>query len=344
MSSRTWTNRSPWLAAVVAALATPLDAQVETIGPWQIRAAPSSAALISGGGPLWDWMNVANSQVGVPAAFSGVSTIADGYANAETGTVVEVAFHAGELVNGIGPDLVMLDALYSNNTYDVSTSHDGFQSWVGVPAFGQTGVFRSYYVGGYGPYPIEIGGAGVDLTSLGVPSGATVIAVRFRTTSWECDPVGVGALCHTFACGPIVYCTAGTSQNGCSPTMDSTGTPSASLATPFEVKTYNLEGQRAAMYLYGTTGPLAQPWGTGSSFLCVKAPNQRTGPDNTGGTAGLCNGFLRLDWNPYQLLHSGALGQPWAAGDMVWIQAWYRDPPAAKTSNLSDGLQFVLGP
>jgi hypothetical protein len=53
---------------------------------------------------------------------------------------------------------------------------------------------------------------------------------------------------------------------------------------------------------------------------------------------------LSIDWNAYIASHPSALGQPFAGGETVWAQAWFRDPPAPKTTNLSDGLVFVVGP
>jgi hypothetical protein len=53
---------------------------------------------------------------------------------------------------------------------------------------------------------------------------------------------------------------------------------------------------------------------------------------------------LSEDWNAFMSTHASALGQPIAAGAHVWAQAWFRDPPAPKTTNLSDGLVFVVGP
>ncbi len=40
----------------------------------------------------------------------------------------------------------------------------------------------------------------------------------------------------------------------------------------------------------------------------------------------------------------GVLGQPFSAGDTIWVQAWFRDPPSPKTTNLSNGLEFTLQP
>jgi hypothetical protein len=58
----------------------------------------------------------------------------------------------------------------------------------------------------------------------------------------------------------------------------------------------------------------------------------------------VCDGVLSEDWNTYIANHPAALGQPFAGGASVWAQAWFRDPPAAKTTNLSDGLEFTVAP
>jgi hypothetical protein len=39
-----------------------------------------------------------------------------------------------------------------------------------------------------------------------------------------------------------------------------------------------------------------------------------------------------------------ALGNPIAAGTTVNAQGWYRDPPAVKSTNLSNALEFVTLP
>jgi len=40
----------------------------------------------------------------------------------------------------------------------------------------------------------------------------------------------------------------------------------------------------------------------------------------------------------------GSLGTPFSAGDKVYAQAWYRDPPASKTTNLSDAVELTMLP
>lgn len=144
--------------------------------------------------------------------------------------------------------------------------------------------------------------------------------------------------------GPTNYCTPGTSTNGCNAVMSATGQPSVTAATPCVITVSNVEGQKNGIVFYG----LAQnglSWGTGStSFLCVKTPTQRTTAQGSGGTAGLCDGTLTLDWDLFQSSNPGALGQPWAVGEKVYVQAWFRDPPAFKTTNLSDGLEMTYIP
>lgn len=145
--------------------------------------------------------------------------------------------------------------------------------------------------------------------------------------------------------GVITYCTAGTTSNGCLPAISGNGTPSASAGSGFSIDAMNVEGQRAGLLFYGVNGPNAASWGAGStSFLCVKSPLRRMGTQSTGGTSNACDGALSEDWNLFIANNPGALGQPFGGGETVWAQGWFRDPPAVKTTNLTDGLQFVVQP
>jgi hypothetical protein len=146
--------------------------------------------------------------------------------------------------------------------------------------------------------------------------------------------------------GPVVYCTAGTSTNGCNASISASAQPSVTLATPCQIDVANVEGQKLGLVFYGVnnTGFTPNQWGSGTSFLCVKSPNQRTGTQNSGGTPNLCDGAFTLDWNAYQAAHPGALGNPFLAGDKVYVQAWFRDPPAPKTTNLSDAVELTMQP
>ncbi len=145
-------------------------------------------------------------------------------------------------------------------------------------------------------------------------------------------------------CPPQSYCSAGASSNGCVATLSSSGAPSASYATPFVVTANGVDAQRSGLVFYGVNGRGAAPWGATSSFVCVKAPLQRTGQLDSGGTAGACDGALTFDWNAFHAAQPGALGQPFQAGERVWIQGWYRDPPSSKTTALTDALEARICP
>jgi hypothetical protein len=141
------------------------------------------------------------------------------------------------------------------------------------------------------------------------------------------------------------YCTSSTTTNGCNPAMGASGTPSAAASSGFTLTCSMVEGQRFGIVFYGISGPNAAPWATGStSFLCVKTPTQRTPSQSSGGTNGACDGALSIDFLAYLAANPNALGQPVSAGQQFHAQSWFRDPPAVKTTNLSDGLTFTMCP
>lgn len=144
---------------------------------------------------------------------------------------------------------------------------------------------------------------------------------------------------------PTAYCTAGTSSHGCVPTIAATGTPSVSATSGFTISVATVEGQKQGLIFYGVSGRNAVPWAAGSnSLLCVKTPTQRTHVQSTGGNLAACDGVLSQDWAAWVAAQPGSLGTPFRAGDIVNAQAWYRDPTAAKTTNLSNALEFLLQP
>lgn len=146
-------------------------------------------------------------------------------------------------------------------------------------------------------------------------------------------------------CAGVVYCTAGTSTNGCTPTICASGVPSATAASGYTLSVSGADGQRSGLILYGVGSPIAVPWSaTSSSFRCVQNPVQRMGTQSSGGAIGACDGAYSEDWNAYRVSHSGALGQPFAAGEAVLAQSWYRDPAAPKGSGFSNAIEFYVQP
>jgi hypothetical protein len=169
---------------------------------------------------------------------------------------------------------------------------------------------------------------GTLLSSTALPGASNIY-----TTAWQelCPP-------------PASYCTAGTTSHGCAAHLSGTGTPSGSLGSGFVLDVSPVEGQKQGLIFYGVSGRSAVPWGASTSFLCVKAPTQRTPVQVSGGTAGACDGALSLDWNAYVAANPGALGAPFGPGQTVQAQGWFRDPPSPKTTMLSDALEFVTCP
>jgi hypothetical protein len=149
------------------------------------------------------------------------------------------------------------------------------------------------------------------------------------------------------ACNNTVasYCTSSTTTHGCVPVMGANGVPSASGVAGFTVSCAGVEGQKSGLFFYGVSGAVAVPWATGStSVLCVKTPTQRTGAQSSGGTLNACNGALGMDLLAWWTANPTALGAGAGAGQWFHVQAWFRDPAAPKTTNLSDGLRFQLCP
>jgi hypothetical protein len=143
---------------------------------------------------------------------------------------------------------------------------------------------------------------------------------------------------------PIVsYCTAGTTTNGCVATISASAQPSASAANACQISVANVEGQKSGLIFYSLTGRHNSAWNA-SSFLCVKSPTQRTGTQTASGTVDACDGTLSLDWNAYLSSHPNALGNPFQAGEKLQLQAWFRDPPAGKSTNLSNAIEMYFLP
>ena len=144
------------------------------------------------------------------------------------------------------------------------------------------------------------------------------------------------------------YCTTSTTTNGCSPAIGGTGTPSASaLSSGFTIFVTGMEGQKQGIVFYGldNTGFTPLQWSASStSYLCVKLPTQRTPSQNSGGTFSACDGAMSLDWNAFRAANPTALGAPYSIGQHVYAQVWFRDPPAPKTTNLTDAVEFSLLP
>jgi hypothetical protein len=156
------------------------------------------------------------------------------------------------------------------------------------------------------------------------PDGSRMDMGAFPYRASECLP-------------PIVYCPAGQSADPvCTPSISISGIARVGAASGCTIAAGHVPGQRMGLVFYGLSGASQVPWGT--SYSCVTPPRQRTPAQSSGGTAGLCNGLVGVDFNSW--LHAN--GDPLTLGTVVWAQVWYRDPAAVKSTNFSNAVRFMM--
>jgi hypothetical protein len=311
-------------------------------------------------GSLVAWGDNSYGQSNVPAlptglAYTGMSGgIYHSVALRSDGTIVSFGSNfSGQLNVPALPAGLVYTAVSACASHNVALRSDGFAVAWGFNGYGQCNV--PALPAGMTYVAVDAGNS----HSVALRSDATIVCWG-RNNFGQCNtpalPPGMNYVEvaaggeRTIArfepiCTPAVtYCTAGVSTNGCAATLSAIGSPSASGAGSFAVTASSVEGQKLGLIYYGTSGTLSAPWGGSSSFMCVKPPQQRTTQNNSGGTIGVCDGTLVLDWNAYMASHPGALGQPFSAGDQAYLQGWYRDPPSPKTTALTDALQVFVCP
>ncbi len=151
---------------------------------------------------------------------------------------------------------------------------------------------------------------------------------------------------HTVCTGSVAsFCTSSTTTHGCVPTLGASGLPSAGAGSGFTLTCTSIEGLASGVIFYGVSGAVALPWAAGStSFMCVKSPIQRTPVQFSGGTQLACDGTIALDVLAFLAANPIALGAPATPGQAFHAQCWFRDPPAPKTTNLSNGVSFSMCP
>jgi hypothetical protein len=136
------------------------------------------------------------------------------------------------------------------------------------------------------------------------------------------------------------YCTAKASSTGCTPSITFQGSASASDPTPFLIEGSSMLNQSFGLVLYALT-PANTPFNGGT--LCLGAPLKRTLVQATGGNPppNDCTGTLSLDFNAR--IQSG-VDPALVAGQGVYAQVYFRDPPDAFGVGLTDALAFTICP
>ena len=135
-----------------------------------------------------------------------------------------------------------------------------------------------------------------------------------------------------------VFCTSKVNSAGCTPSIGSTGSPSASAGSGFVVSTTNDLDNKFGLFFYSKTGANSAPFQGG--FLCGMPPLTRTAVQNSGGTPP-CTGAYSIDFNAY--IASGK-DPALVSGQSAWLQKWSRDPASPSTTNLSDAITFTICP
>ena len=123
--------------------------------------------------------------------------------------------------------------------------------------------------------------------------------------------------------------------------MSTTGAPSLTSGSSFNIDVTGVEGAKDGLMFFGTNGSQASSWGNGTSFMCVVPPVKRTGLQIGNGTPGACDGLFTLDFNAWMTANPNKAP---AAGTQVNLQTWYRDPlnTSNQTTSLSDAVEFVV--
>jgi hypothetical protein len=174
-------------------------ANAVSLGTFDFNGSQFGNTLIESDGGYFsseNWLNVNNSNPGNPAYLTGAN-FDTGIANIGLGggNPIYTVGYGTPIVNGSGDDLGIVSARYSTgDTFQLSVSTDGinFTSPINFSptAAIATGVNKSYYYGGGGPFNSELFVTPVDLSSFGISIGISVSAIRI-TGSPEADLIRV---------------------------------------------------------------------------------------------------------------------------------------------------------
>lgn len=139
------------------------------------------------------------------------------------------------------------------------------------------------------------------------------------------------------------YCAPNFSGDlACATTIGASGCLSVTAASGYVVTASNLPPQRPGLFFYGLQSNWAS-WGGAGNILCVFGPRQRLPVSTTGGS-GTCGGALAIDLAAWLAANPAALGAPFAGGELLFVQGWYRDVTAPLGSSLTSAWTVAVSP
>ncbi len=142
---------------------------------------------------------------------------------------------------------------------------------------------------------------------------------------------------------PITYCVAKVNSLGCTPSIDTQGAPSASIADAFTLNATNVRNQRPGVLLW-SFGPAAQPFAGGTLCVSGYVGIARLGLQGAGGSPPVvadCSGNYAVHFSQAYMASKNLV-----PGARIFAQFYSRDPgfSAPNDVGFTNAVSFEICP